>query len=130
MADPINNPQLSQVCDSLVRPAADKLAGMCQYADQFAAVLLSPQGFAELLAPAGITPQLVMAPGMPTEQDFPDAEIASLQSGDTRRTLTRRKLLALIRIVAQFKGLKDYEQYDTPQWVQSIAFAIAVNPRV
>jgi hypothetical protein len=125
----ITNPQVVKTINEVVRPMADRLAGMLTQADAFYGAILSPTGWTEVLGPCGITPELVGADLMPSLEDFPDEVIGDGAVSDGRPIATLRKFLALVRIVAQLKGLADMEQNGISEYTRSVAFSLAVNPR-
>jgi hypothetical protein len=122
----IDNPQVVRVCNEVIRPSADRLAGLCTFADEFANRFILP----EVLGPLGITYELLIAPTLPTEQDFPDDDIADGSVADGRPLMTRRKVLQLARVLLDLRNQKSATVYEVDQYVEKVAFALAVNPRV
>jgi hypothetical protein len=122
----ITNPQAVARCNEVVRPMADRLAGLCQITDQFALQVMTP----EVLGPLGITSELIGAAEMPTPEAFPDEVVVDGSAIDGRPICTRRKVLALVRVIAQLKQLKDATIYGVPRYTEAVAASLAVNPRV
>jgi hypothetical protein len=122
----IDNQQVIRKCNEVVRPMADRLAGLCQIADQFALQILTP----EVLTPLGITSEMIADDEMPTIEAYPDEEIGDGSQTDGRPLATRRKVLALVRVISQLKYLKDQTVYGVPHYTEVVAAALAVNPRV
>jgi hypothetical protein len=122
----IDNPQVVRWANEVARPTADRLAGLCRLADVFVAQALSP----EVLGPLGITPEILAGEAMPTLEAFPDDQVADGSQGDGRPLGTRRKMLALIRVMYQLKTIKDAEVYSTPRYTEAVALSLAVNPGV
>lgn len=121
----IDNPQVIRFSNEVARPTADRLAGLCGWCDQFVAQALTP----EILGPLGITPEILGGEAMPTEQDYPDEQIADGSAQDGRPLATRRKLLALIRVAYQLKTIKDATVGGTARYTEAVAYSLAVNPR-
>ena len=121
----IENAQVVRLCNEVARPAADRLAGLCDLSDRFTAQSLSP----EILGPLGITPAILGGENMPTELDYPDEFIADGSVTDGRPLMTRRKLLALIRVMYQLKLIKDAPVLGVAGYTERVAYSLAVNPR-
>ena len=121
----IDNIQLKKRCNEELRPMADNIASLCLKADTFMARFTDE----DILIVLGIAPKMISDLALPTEQEFPDEAILDGAEIDGRPILTRRKVLQLLRIVAQLRYLKEQEQYGVPKYTQSVAFSMAVNVR-
>lgn len=118
----IDNPQVTYGFNNYLRPGADRLAQMVHFADSMCQQMMDP----EFLTPLGLTLADIAAE---TLLNVDDEQVDDGRASEGIPLATKRKALALIRIYAQLNALCKATQYGIPEYVKSVAYDLAVNPR-